>query len=87
MNVAVDQLHYRHTHLCALRFYTHNTEVSELVFYCILPPKMRGRRRVARPSWLLIDGAGVVIECVSSAVKVGQTHHTVLCIECMFVLR
>ncbi|KAL7394459.1 hypothetical protein ABVT39_026390 [Epinephelus coioides] len=36
--------------------------------------------------WLwLIDGAVVVIECVSSAVKGGQTRHTVLCIECVFV--
>ena len=33
----------------------------------------------------LIDGAVVVIECVSPAVEGGHTRHTVLYIECMFV--
>lgn len=35
----------------------------------------------------LIDATVAVIECASSAVRIGQTRHTVLCIECVFVLR
>lgn len=44
---------------------------------CILSPGH------SRP-WM-IDGAVVIIECVSPAVRGGQICHTVLYIECMFV--
>lgn len=33
----------------------------------------------------LIDGTVAVIECISAVVKVEQTRHTMLCIECVFV--
>lgn len=82
---AVDPSHcpclYTHTkNLCILNFLNqHSAASSALVSEGVLCP---GQSQL----WL-IDGTVAVIECVSSAVKPGQTRHTVLCIECVFVLR
>ena len=56
------------------------------MFSYILAPDIR--KGILSPghsqSWL-INGAVVVIECVSPAVKGGQARYTVVYIECMFV--
>lgn len=77
-----------------LQIHTHHDFIHVVLkflnlYFAAPPPPLKREEDVASPrqSWLLIDGAVVVIECASSAVKVGPTHHTVLCIECMFVLR
>lgn len=72
-----------HTHYMSTRL--ENFQSHKLLFCYNLAPNIResvlspGR---SRPR--LIDGAVVVIECVSP-VEGGQTRHTVLYIECVFV--
>lgn len=77
-----------HTHNYVSQESAHleNSQLHKLVFCCILALNITDCVLSLGRSWpWLIDGAVVVIECVSPAVKGGQTRHTVLYIECVFV--
>lgn len=72
---------------CIMKF-----QLFTLAFSCQLPPppptqplNVRDASPALGPP--LIDATVVAIECVSSAVRIGQTGRTVLCIECVFVVR